>query len=50
LFIVDGVVRMVGNKCNTLVYLVYSDKLADGSPKSSVTAVHLPATPPIPLK
>ncbi len=44
------VVRMVDAKRNTLVYLVYSDKLIDGSPKNSVTAVPVPATQPIPLK
>lgn len=44
------VVRMVDPKRNTLVYLVYSDKLIDGSPKNSVTAVPVPATQPIPLK
>jgi CreA protein len=44
------VVRMVDSKRNTLVYLVYSDKLIEGSPKNSVTAVPVPATQPIPLK
>lgn len=44
------VVRMVDVKRNTLVYLVYSDKLIDGSPKNSVTAVPVPANQPIPLK
>ena len=44
------VVRMVDSKRNTLVYLVYSDKLIEGSPKNSVTAVPLPAILPIPLK
>lgn len=44
------VVRMVDSKRNTLVYLVYSDKLIDGSPKNSVTAVPVPANQPIPLK
>ncbi|WP_114973914.1 CreA family protein [Rhodoferax ferrireducens] len=44
------VVRMVDHKRNTLVYLVYSDKLIEGSPKNSVTAVPVPATQPIPLK
>ncbi len=43
------VVRMVDVKRNTLVYLVYSDKLVDGSPKNSVTAVPVPANQPIPL-
>lgn len=44
------VVRMVDQKRNTLVYLVYSDKLIDGSPKNSITAVPVPATQPIPVK
>lgn len=33
------VVRMVDKKRNTLVYLTYSDRVIDGSPKNSVTAV-----------
>lgn len=44
------VVRMVDPKRNALVYLVYSDRLIDGSPKNSVTAVPVPASQPIPLK
>ena len=44
------VVRMVDVKRNTLVYLVYSDKIIDGSPKNSVTAVPVPANQPIPVK
>jgi CreA protein len=44
------VVRMVDPKRNALVYLVYSDKLVEGSPKNSVTAVPVPANQPIPLK
>lgn len=44
------VVRMVDEKRNALVYLVYSDRLIDGSPQNSVTAVPVPATQRIPLK
>jgi CreA protein len=44
------VVRMVDVKRNTLVYLVYSDKIIDGSPKNNVTAVPVPANQPIPVK
>jgi CreA protein len=44
------VVRMVDVKRNTLVYLVYSDKIIDGSPKNSVTAVAVPAGQPIPVR
>ncbi|MFM2085889.1 MAG: hypothetical protein RLZZ237_758, partial [Pseudomonadota bacterium] len=33
-----------------LVYLVYSDRLVDGSPKNSVTAVAVPADQPIPVR
>ena len=35
------VVRMVDRKRNVLVYLTYSDKLIEGSPQNSVTAVPL---------
>ena len=44
------VVRMVDAKRNALVYLVYSDRLIDGSPKNSVTAVPVPGNNHIPLK
>jgi CreA protein len=44
------VVRMVDARRNALVYLVYSDRLVDGSPKNSVTAVPVPAQQPIPLR
>ena len=44
------VVRMVDVKRNTLVYLVYSDKVVEGSPKNSVTAVPVPTIQPIPIK
>ncbi len=44
------VVRMVDAKRNTLVYLVYSDKIVEGSPKNSVTAVAVPTNQPIPVK
>jgi CreA protein len=44
------VVRMADKKRNTLVYLVYSDRLIEGSPKNSVTAVPVPADQPLPLK
>lgn len=37
------IVRMVDSKRHTLVYLVYSDRLIDGSPQNNVTAVPLPA-------
>jgi hypothetical protein len=33
------VVRMVDRKRNVLVYLTYSDRLIDGSPQNSITAV-----------
>jgi CreA protein len=41
------VVRMVDPKRQTLIYMVYSDKLIDGSPRTSVTVV--PVGKPIPL-
>lgn len=44
------VVRMVDPKRNSLVYLVYSDRLIDGSPKNSITAVPVPAATKIPLR
>lgn len=37
------VVRMVDAPRNTLVYLTYSDRVIEGSPQNSVTAVPLPA-------
>lgn len=33
------VVRFLDKKRNTLVYLVYSDKVIDGSPQNAVTAI-----------
>lgn len=44
------VVRMVDQKRNALVYLTYSDKLIDGSPKNSVTAVAVERSIVIPVK
>jgi CreA protein len=44
------VVRMVDAKRETLVYLSYSDRLIDGSPKNSVTAVPMPADLKIPAR
>jgi len=44
------VVRMVDPKRNALVYLTYSDRLIDGSPQNSVTAVPVNAATPIPMK
>ncbi len=44
------IVRMVDAKRNTLVYLTYSDRLIDGSPQNSVTAVPVPKETPIPLR
>lgn len=43
------IVRLVDRKRNTLVYLTYSDKIIEGSPKNSVTAVPVPLATPIPL-
>ncbi|WP_246624727.1 CreA family protein [Oceanobacter mangrovi] len=39
LFKTMQVVRFFDQKRNTLVYLVYSDKLVDGSPKNSISTV-----------
>ena len=44
------VVRIVDTKRNTLVYLTYSDRIATGSPKNSVTAVPMPEGTSIPVK
>lgn len=43
------VVRLVDSQRNTLVYLTYSDRLIDGSPQNSVTAVPVDRATPIPL-
>ena len=44
------VVRMVDVKRNTLVYLTYSDRVIEGSPQNSVTAVSVGARVRIPVK
>ena len=44
------VVRMVDAKRNTLVYLTYSDRVIEGSPQNSVTAVPVDRALPIPLR
>ncbi|MEO7056259.1 MAG: CreA family protein [Caldimonas sp.] len=44
------VVRMVDRKRNTLVYLSYSDRVIEGSPKNSVTAVAVDRATPIPVR
>ena len=44
------VIRMVDSKRNALVYLTYSDRVIEGYPQNSVTAVPLPAGIQVPLK
>ena len=44
------VVRMVDKKRNTLVYLTYSDRVIEGSPKNSVTAVAVDRSMVIPTR
>ena len=44
------VVRMVDTKRNTLIYLSYSDRLIEGSPQNSVTAVPVDRATVIPVK
>lgn len=44
------IVRMVDPARNTLVYLTYSEKLIDGSPQNSVTAVPVDRAMAIPLR
>lgn len=41
------IVRFYDNKSNSLIYLVYSDKLIDGSPKNSISAVALDTVQPL---
>ena len=43
------VVRMVDASRNTLVYLTYSDRVIEGSPQNSVTAVPVDRAIPIPV-
>jgi CreA protein len=44
------VVRMIDKKRNTLVYLTYSDRVIEGSPQNSITAVPVDRGTMIPLK
>jgi CreA protein len=44
------VVRMIDKARNTLVYLSYSDRVIEGSPDNSITAVTLPPGTTIPLR
>lgn len=44
------VVRMVDPARNTLVYLTYSDRVIEGSPQNSVTAVAVDRATPIPVR
>lgn len=44
------VVRMVDKMRNTLVYMTYSDRVIEGSPQNSVTAVPVDRATPIPVK
>lgn len=48
LFKKNRVIRIVDQKRQTLVYMIYTDKLIDGSPQNSITAV--PVGKPIPVK
>jgi CreA protein len=50
LFKTMQVVRFYDDRRNTLIYLTYSDKLVEGSPKNSITAVPLysPSPPQAP--
>jgi CreA protein len=41
---------MADAKRNTLIYLVYSDRVIEGSPQNSVTAVPVPANLPVPIE
>ena len=44
------VVRMVDTRRNALVYLTYSDRVIEGSPQNSITAVAVDRGTPIPLE
>jgi CreA protein len=44
------IVRMVDSARNTLIYLTYSDRVIEGSPENSLTAVPVERATPIPLK
>jgi len=44
------IVRMVDTKRHALVYLTYSDRVIEGSPQNSVTAVAVERATPIPLR
>jgi CreA protein len=44
------VVRMVDPKRNALVYLTYSDRVIEGSPKNSISVVPVDAATKIPLR
>jgi CreA protein len=44
------VVRVVDPVRNTLIYLTYSDRIIEGSPQNSVTAVPVGRGNPIPMK
>ncbi|MBK7063342.1 MAG: CreA family protein [Rubrivivax sp.] len=44
------VVRMVDLRRNALVYLTYSERVIEGSPQNSVTAVAVDRATPIPLR
>jgi CreA protein len=44
------IVRMVDKKRNALVYLTYSDRVIEGSPQNSVTAVPVDRGTPIPVR
>lgn len=44
------IVRMVDAKRNALIYLTYSDRVIEGSPQNSVTAVAVDRGTPIPVR
>ncbi|MDP3670630.1 MAG: CreA family protein, partial [Telluria sp.] len=44
------IVRMVDPKRHTLVYLTYSDRVIEGSPQNSVTAVAVDRATTIPVR
>ncbi len=44
------IVRMVDSQRNALIYLTYSERVIEGSPQNSVTAVAVDRSTPIPVR
>ncbi|MBA4142444.1 MAG: CreA family protein [Nitrosospira sp.] len=44
------IVRVVDSRRNSLIYMTYSDRLIEGSPQNSITAIPVARDNPIPVK